>query len=110
IFGTANSLQFTAMNTLTLKDLNAAQASSGNSLMSMVQMVSMSFGVAAAAALLTTFTQMLAAASPHQLLRAFHLTFLCVGVITLASTWIFSQLSSEVKGRGERAQEIDVAP
>jgi len=109
-FGAVNSLQFTAMNTLTLKDLGSERASSGNSLLSMVQMVSMSFGVAAAAALLTTFTQMLAAETPSQLLRAFHLTFLCVGLITMAATWIFAQLSSDVRAHGEREHEADVAP
>jgi EmrB/QacA subfamily drug resistance transporter len=109
-FGAVNSLQFTAMNTLTLKDLGSERASSGNTLLSMVQMVSMSFGVAAAAALLTTFTQMLAAETPSQLLRAFHLTFLCVGLITMAATWIFAQLSSDVRAHGERQHEADVAP
>jgi len=102
-FGAVNSLQITAMNTLTVKDLGPERASGGNSLLSMVQMVSMSFGVAAAAALLTTFTQMLAAETPSQLLRAFHLTFLCIGLITMAAAWIFGQLSSEVRGHGERA-------
>jgi len=110
LFGAVNSLQFTAMNTLTLKDLGQHFASSGNSLLSMVQMVAMSFGVAAAAALLTTFTTMLAAVQPLQVLRAFRLTFLCVGVITMAATWIFSQLSSEVRGQGEREREVDMAP
>jgi EmrB/QacA subfamily drug resistance transporter len=109
LFGAVNSLQFTAMNTLTLKDLSVEQASSGNTLLSMIQMVSMSFGVAAAAALLTTFTQMLDAVSPLQILRAFHLTYICVGVITVAATWIFSQLSGDVRAEGERQQEPDVA-
>lgn len=110
VFGAANSLQFTAMNTLTLKDLGTERASSGNSLLSMVQMVSMSFGVAAAAALLTAFTQMLGAVQRPALLHAFHLTFVCVGAITMASTWIFSQLSSEERGRGEAEREVDMAP
>lgn len=109
IFGAVNSLQFTAMNTLTLKDLGQDHASSGNSLLSMVQMVSMSFGVAAAAALLTTFTTMLQAVQPRELMHAFHLTFLCVGLITMGATWIFSQLASHVRGRGEQ-QEVDMAP
>src|SRR6185437_271487 len=107
IFGAVNSLQFTAMNTLTLKDLSQENASSGNSLLAMVQMLSMSFGVAAAAALLTTFTTMLQAVQPRELLRAFHLTFLCVGAITMAATWIFSQLASHVRGRGEQ-QDVDM--
>lgn len=109
IFGAANSLQFTAMNTLTLKDLGHDYASSGNSLLSMVQMVSMSFGVAAAAALLTTFTTLLQALSAAELLHAFHLTFLCVGCITMAATWIFSQLAAHVGGRGGE-HDVDVAP
>ena len=37
-FGAVNSLQFTAMNTVTLRDLDEAIASSGNGLLSMVQM------------------------------------------------------------------------
>lgn len=48
VFGAVNSLQFTAMNTVTLKDLGHDMASSGNSLLSMVQMVAMGMGVAAA--------------------------------------------------------------
>jgi EmrB/QacA subfamily drug resistance transporter len=109
IFGAANSLQFTAMNTLTLKDLGQHFASSGNSLLSMVQMVSMSFGVAAAAALLTAFTSMLQVTQPPGLLRAFHLSFLCVGFITMAATWIFSQLPGSVRG-AEQDHDVDIAP
>ena len=45
-FGGVNSMQFTAMNSVTLKDLTAGIASSGNSLLSMVQMLAMSMGVA----------------------------------------------------------------
>lgn len=106
-FGAVNSLQFTAMNTLTLKDLGVLGASSGNSLLSMVQMVSMSFGVATASALLATFTGALHRPA-GQLLPAFHATFLCVGLITMAAAWIFSQLSPEVKAQGERQQLVDV--
>jgi hypothetical protein len=50
-FGAVNSLQFTAMNTLTLRDLDGELASSGNSLLSMVMMLSMSLGVAVAGGL-----------------------------------------------------------
>ncbi len=57
------------MNTLTLKDLTPELASSGNSLLSMVQMSAMSFGVAAAAALLTSFTQLLGAVRADSVLR-----------------------------------------
>ena len=92
-FGSVNSLQFTAMNTVTLKDLEGGAASSGNGLLSMVQMLSMSLGVAAAGGLLATFVD--AYGQKHELL-AFHATFICVGLMTAASAWIFWQLSSEV--------------
>lgn len=93
-FGIVNSLQFTAMNTVTLKDLTGAAASSGNSMLSMVQMLSMSLGVAAAGGLLTTFVDLF---SPERLqsLAAFHATFGCVGLMTAVSAWIFWQLSPD---------------
>ena len=55
LLGAVNSLQFTAMNTLTLIDLQDSNASSGNSLMSVVVQLSISLGVACAAALLGGF-------------------------------------------------------
>ena len=50
-FGLVNSLQFTSMNTITLNDLEGPLASGGNSLLSMVMMLSTSLGVAAASGL-----------------------------------------------------------
>lgn len=93
IFGAVNSLQFTAMNTLTLKDLTGPLASSGNSLLSMVMMLSMSLGVAAAGGLLSTFASILDRSPGQGSLPAFHASFLCMGLITAASAWIFWQLS-----------------
>lgn len=110
MFGAVNSLQFTAMNTLTLKDLDSERASSGNSLLSMVQMIAMSFGVATAAALLATFTQVLDSNKSVHVLSAFHATFLCVGVITTVSAWIFTQLSSDVRNDGRPEHVVDVGP
>jgi EmrB/QacA subfamily drug resistance transporter len=88
-FGAVNSLQFTAMNTLALSDLDGELASSGNSLLSMVMMLSMSLGVAVAAALLGAFGS---GAVNHGTLDAFRWSFLCVGLITMASAAIFAQL------------------
>jgi EmrB/QacA subfamily drug resistance transporter len=95
IFGGANSLQFSAMNSLTLKDLETTGTSSGNSLFSMVQMLAMSFGVATAGALLTTFNQHFSSTETGSL-KAFHVTFVCMGLVTCLSTWIFAQLSPHV--------------
>ncbi|HEY1092979.1 MAG TPA: MFS transporter, partial [Burkholderiaceae bacterium] len=90
-FGAVNSLQFTAMNTITLFDLEGSNASSGNSLLSMVMMLSMSLGVAAAGGLLAAFATQ--DSGGVQTLDAFHATFVTVGLITCASSWIFWQLA-----------------
>ncbi|MCF7694947.1 multidrug transporter subunit MdtD [Mycetohabitans rhizoxinica] len=100
IFGSVNSMQFTAMNTLTLKDLGREGASSGNSLFSLVQMLSMSLGVTIAGALLATFTALFGHNAPSQTLPAFHATFVCVGVITALSAWIFGQLAPDIRSPG----------
>ncbi|MFZ4287855.1 multidrug transporter subunit MdtD [Variovorax sp. HJSM1_2] len=92
LFGMFNSLQFTAMNTVTLKDLDGPQASSGNTLLSMVQMLAIGMGVAAAGAVLQAYTGYFQPAGAAQTLRAFHATFATMGVMTMASAWIFWQL------------------
>ncbi len=89
LFGAVNSMQFTVMNTVTLRDLDTAQASSGNSLLSMVMMLATGFGAATAGSLLSTFGQHLAG---HGATAALHATFVCVGAITLSSTLVFWQL------------------
>jgi MFS family permease len=95
-FGAVNSMHFTAMNTVTLRDLDAQMASSGNSLLSMVQMLAMSMGVAAAGAVLAAFTGLFGSAQAIQTLHSFQATFACMGLITLASAGIFWQLSPAV--------------
>ncbi len=102
LFGAVNSMQFTAMNTLTLKDLGTGGASSGNSLFSLVQMLSMSLGVTVAGALLTTFTGIIAHKTDANVIPAFHATFICVGIITAASSWIFGQLSPDLRRTAKR--------
>jgi EmrB/QacA subfamily drug resistance transporter len=97
LFGALNSLQFTAMNTVTLKDLDQSLASGGNSLMSMIMMLSMSLGVAAAGGFLGAFVEVFKEQAANQSLTAFHATFACVGLITCASAWIFWQLAPDAK-------------
>ena len=97
VFGAVNSMQFTAMNTVTLRDLESNMASSGNSLLSMVQMLAMSMGVAAAGAVLAGFTGYFGSGESTQVLHAFQATFVSMGLITLASASIFWQLSPSVR-------------
>ena len=91
-FGAVNSLQFTAMNTLTLRDLDGELASSGNSLLSMVMMLSMSLGVAAAGGLLGAFGGVAVGSEGSDTLNAFRWSFICVGLVTMTSAAIFAQL------------------
>lgn len=82
-FGAVNSLQFTAMNTITLKDLDGSMASSGNSLLSMVQMLAMSMGVAAAGAVLAGYNGVFGTDTAVRTLDAFQATFASMGLIDL---------------------------
>ncbi|MCA0326368.1 MAG: multidrug transporter subunit MdtD [Proteobacteria bacterium] len=102
LFGAVNSMQFTAMNTVTLKDLDPARASSGNSLLSMVQMLGMSLGVTAAAALLSTFASWLGTVGEPQALGAFRWAFVAIGLMTMASAGIFWQLADEAPAAPSR--------
>jgi EmrB/QacA subfamily drug resistance transporter len=108
LFGTFNSMQFTAMNTVTLKDLQGYQTSGGNSLLSMVMMLSMSLGVASAGALLANFEDHFGHDSTAQALAAFHATFICVGLITFASAWIFWQLSADEKPPERKVENVEI--
>ncbi|HEY9065285.1 MAG TPA: multidrug transporter subunit MdtD [Burkholderiaceae bacterium] len=92
LFGIVNSMQFTAMNTLTLGDLDDARASAGNSLLSVVMQLSMSLGVAAAGALLAAFAATPESDSASGLLHTFHATYLCIGALSATAAWIFFQL------------------
>ncbi len=96
-FGAVNSLQFTAMNTLTLRDLDGEHASAGNSLLSMVMMLAMSLGVATAGGLLAAFGE---SGGGEPVIAAFRWTFVCVGALTMVSAGIFAQL-----GRTRRIPE-----
>lgn len=97
LFGMINSLQFTAMNALTLGDLDAQTASSGNSLLSVVMQLSMSLGVATSSVFLLLFSG--AGAKPGgglelgaDLMPAFHATYLAIGGMAALAAFIFYQL------------------
>jgi EmrB/QacA subfamily drug resistance transporter len=113
LFGVCNSLQFTAMNTLTLGDLDAARASGGNSLLSVVMQLAMSLGVAAAGALLAAFATpiVIPIASdkgPSDLLHTFHATYICLGALSALAAAIFFQLGRH-EGPSEPAPVVEAA-
>ena len=100
-------MQFTAMNAVTLKDLEPARAASGNSLFSMVQMLGMSLGVTCAAALLHAFTAWLQTGAGADALPAFRAALALIGVMTMASAAIFWQLDRGTPVRSSAAAAVD---
>ncbi|CDY79113.1 putative transport protein [Caballeronia glathei] len=89
IFGASNSMQFAAMNSVTLKGLSIKDAGSGNSLFSMVQMLAIGLGVSIGGGLVRVFEGASGSAA-----LGFKLSFVCVGVITLASALVFRRLDA----------------
>jgi len=113
LFGVINSMQFTAMNTITLGDLDDARASGGNSLLSVVMQLSMSLGVAAAGALLAAFATpvvipIASDVGPSNVLHTFHATYLCMGLLSALAAGIFFQLGRR-EGPAAPAAVIDNA-
>jgi MFS transporter, DHA2 family, multidrug resistance protein len=92
VFGAANSMQYAAMNSVTLKDLSLEQASSGNGLFSMVQMLAVGLGVTVGSAFVRAFS----AAWSNPVL-AFRVTFILVGVVTLASATVFHYMKTSLQ-------------
>ncbi|MES2184427.1 MAG: multidrug transporter subunit MdtD [Pseudomonadota bacterium] len=108
LFGALNSLQFTGMNTVTLKDLEGPATSSGNSLLSMVQMLAMGLGVAAAGSVLggyTTYFGGAGGAGAHTL-QSFHATFVTMGLMTIVSAWIFWQLEPDAEKTPDEVKSV----
>ncbi|MDQ8020950.1 MAG: multidrug transporter subunit MdtD [Moraxellaceae bacterium] len=97
MMGYVNGLQFTLMNTVTLLDLDDARASSGNSLLSVTMQLSMSLGVASAAALLGGFVHRM---GEQNMLQVFQYTFVSVGVLGMVAAAIFMQLHDDSRTAG----------
>ena len=95
IMGACNSMQFSAMNTITIGDLEGPQTSSGNSLMAVNQQLAISFGIAFGAAVLTIFSDRLA----FEVVKAFNATYYVLGIITIVSGLSFLRLKPD-DGRG----------
>ncbi len=94
VLGVCNSTQFTAMNTLTIGDLGKDQVSSGNSLMVVNQQLALTLGVAFAALFLNFYIGQ--HWFPEQNTeKAFQLTFITMGILTLLATYIFAKLKKE---------------
>ena len=89
-FGAANSIQMSSMNTITIADLNNDTASSGNSLLAIMQQLSNSFGVSIAALFLSLLTNF--ESGDFTITQAFKYTFIIIGLITALSSLVFRNL------------------
>lgn len=87
--GGVNALQFTAMNSITLGDLEGKNTSSGNSLMAVNQQLAISFGVAFGAVLIRII------GVQTSTIHAFQSTFIILGIVTVASSLIFALLRKQ---------------
>jgi MFS family permease len=94
-FGLFSSCQFVCINTLAFADLDDADESSGSSIASTVQQMSMSFGVAIASLATIFLLGGNRHPDPMRMIWGIHRTFLALGLFTIATSWVFRQLRPE---------------
>ncbi|WP_231460258.1 MFS transporter [Pedobacter sp. Leaf132] len=91
ILGFFNSIQFTAMNTISIADLRLYHTSSGNSLVSVNQQLAIGFGVAFGLIVLKIFQGDVKVIT-EDIHDAFRKTFWVIGILTICSSFIFRRL------------------
>lgn len=91
ILGFFNSIQFTSMNAISVADLRDYHTSSGNSLISVNQQLSLGFGIATGLIILKIFGGD-TAKNPIDIHRSFRYTFLLIGSLTMLSSFIYKRL------------------
>ncbi len=93
--GMVNSMRFSSMNTLTLKDLPDELASGGNSLLSMVMQLSMSIGVTVAGSLLGMYGHHQLAADSATLHGIFTYTYLSMALVIALPALVFLRVPDD---------------
>ena len=79
------------MNTISLADLDEDTSSEGNSLLSITQQLSLTFGISVAALILGFFRELESITKGVEV-QAFRYSLLAMGVMTIISTYIFFKL------------------
>jgi EmrB/QacA subfamily drug resistance transporter len=101
--GFFSSLQFTAMNSLVYADIDDRDASGAGSIASMVQQLSLSFGVATASLVAGWFLNGIDRTNHGQVLHGLHEALFTIGIITTISSLVFLTLhrhdGNNVSGR-----------
>jgi EmrB/QacA subfamily drug resistance transporter len=96
VSGFFRTLQFTCMGALAYADLDARRMSSGTSIASVAQQISMSLGVAVAALTLHVSSEFAGAGAAPS--AAFAPTFLVIGLIPILAIAVFAQLEPGAGG------------
>lgn len=92
LYGFVLSLQYSAMNSLAYADLSPSDLSAANSIMSTIQQLAQSFGVAVSALLIRVFTALF---SMQLTMLVFHVTFFTLGLMVMIAAAIFIPLELE---------------
>ena len=93
LYGFLIALQYTAMNSLAYANIQETEISSATSIMSTVQQLAQSFGVAITAIIIQILTAPISESSLT--LKTFQQTFIIIGLMTLFSNLIFLKLKKE---------------
>ncbi len=94
LYGFLIALQYTGMNSLAYANITENNMSAATSIMSTIQQLAQSFGVAISAILLGIFTSMYSVDNALSV-EIFHDTFLMLGALTFCSGIIFTFLKKE---------------
>lgn len=92
LYGFFNSVQMTSMNSISLAELTPANASGGNTILSVTQQLSISFGISLSSIILRGFNLSDVFTEVSSIFRA---TLVVLGLITIVSSFTFKYLKSE---------------
>ena len=93
-FGFFSSLQYTSMNTLVYADISESNTSMASTIASIVQQMSISFGIAVGSLIATLFIPDRFNSDAAQLIHGVHQAFLVLGGLTVLSTLVFRELKN----------------
>jgi EmrB/QacA subfamily drug resistance transporter len=109
-YGAFTSLQFASMNTLAYADIAEGETSMASSIFSMVQQMSISFGITCAGLATEVFIPAGLQFSRGEMIHGIQESFIALGAFTLGSTIIFTKLQStdgvEISRQGGAAARI----
>jgi EmrB/QacA subfamily drug resistance transporter len=102
LFGFFSSMGFTSMNTLVYADVNEAQTSQASTIVSTIQQMSMSFGVALASLVAAYFIPDRQHSTSPELMHGIHRALIFMGALTVFSGLVFYGLK---EGDGDNVSQ-----